>query len=124
MNIHRWKWYIATAMVLIVGIVLVANFRNRLSEATVVGHWQGYSLQPSGVKERVGMTFLPDGFVIRDGNLIKMNYMVCDSAIVLYNNPSRNARNPVLWNARLIGDTLTLSGSEPVAVLRRVQLSK
>ena len=108
-------------MVLIVGIVLAAHFRNRLSGTTVVGHWQGYSLQPSGVKERFGMTLLPDGFVIRDGNLTKINYMVCDSAIVFYNNPSRNAQNPVLWNARLVGDTLTLSGSEPIAVLRRVQ---
>ena len=131
MSIHRWKRHILVGaiVIFIAGGVLASAFRNRLSETTIVGQWQGYTLQPNGVaghttvtKEPLVFTFRPDGLVTRGQNMTKANYMVCDNAVVFYNIRSRNApAHPVLWNARLVGDTLTLSGSEPIAVLRRVQ---
>ena len=131
MSIHRWKWqlFVGAIAVFIAGGVLASVFRNRLSETTIVGQWQGYTLQPNGDAGHMNVTkvplmfsFRPDGLVTRGQNMINANYMVCDNALVFYNIRSRNApSHPVLWNAHLVGDTLTLSDREPVAVLRRVQ---
>lgn len=130
MSIHRWKWqiFVAAILISIAGGILAYVFRNRLSETTIVGHWQGYVLQSDGVvghttvvKVPLEFDLRPDGLVIRGQNMTNANYMVCDNALVFYNIRDRNApSHPILWNARLIGDTLTLSDREPVAVLRRV----
>ena len=130
MSIHRWKRHIfvVAIMIILAGGILAYVFRNRLSETTIVGRWQGYALQPEGVaghstvvKVPIVFDFRPDGVVRRGQNMTDAKYMVCDNALVFYNIRDRNAAaHPILWNARLIGDTLTLSDSEPVAVLKRV----
>ena len=132
MNIHRWKWRsiaVIAIVMLLTGSVLAVTYRNKLSPTTLVGHWQGYALQTSGytghtvvTKVPIGFTFRPNGICTRDYGLTPFNYEVCDVALVFYNIRDRNALpRPVLWNARIVGNTLTLGGSDPVAVLRREQ---
>ncbi len=111
------------AVVLVVGIGLAISYarRNILSSTTILGRWN--KVGPEGDNNFIPtMTFRPNGVVDREPGHTDANYLLHGHTVVFYNIRSKNAAAyPVVWDASIVGDTLTIGEGKNAGVFRRVQ---
>ncbi len=126
-RLHRRYVFFAAALIA-TGVVLSVAYadRDRFSGATILGRWNGYFPQIDATGRvahfPLAMIFRPDGLVQRGYGRSDANYLVHGHVLVFYNIRSSNApRGPVVWDASLVGDTLTIGTGKDAAVLKRAQ---
>lgn len=111
------------AGIIVVGIGLSISYaqRNILSSTTILGRWD--KVGPEGADNFIPtMTFRPNGVVDREPDHADANYLVHGHVVVFYNIRSKNATAyPVVWDASIVGDMLTIGAGKNAAVFQRMQ---